>query len=171
MIERIYLVGFMGAGKSTLGKKLARALEYRFVDMDDFFEERYKIEIHDFFQKYDESLFRKLEHDLLLKTFTMSRVVVATGGGTPCVFQGMEKMNRHGLTVYLKMPPAALAQRLLNAKRKRPLVQGKTGEALIRYIEEKLAERKDCYEMAQLHSNLPGDTLDVLIEKINSWQP
>jgi shikimate kinase len=168
MHQRIYLIGFMGVGKTTLGRKLAVRLGYDFVDLDDFFEKKYKIEIHQFFEKYGEPLFRELENERLKKTFSMENVVVATGGGTPCYPGAMEEMNRHGLTVYLEMPPAALADRLLHAKRKRPLVEGKTGETLTRYIKEKLESRLECYNKAALkadalHLHLPG-----LTEKIKT---
>ncbi len=166
MKERIYLVGFMAVGKTTVGKKLARQLGYRFVDLDDFFEEKFKIEIHQFFDKYDEPLFRKLEHDRLKKTFEMEGVVVATGGGTPCHLHGIEEINRHGLSVFLKMPPAAIAQRLLLAKRKRPLVLGKSGETLTRYIEEKLDERLGCYEKAHLAVNALKIDVNLLAKEI-----
>ncbi len=153
MKERIYLVGFMGVGKTTVGKKLAKQLGYSFVDMDDFFEDKFKIEIHQFFNKYDELLFRKLEHDRLQKTFEMAGVVVATGGGTPCHHHGIEEISRHGMSIFLELPPAVIAYRLLHARRKRPLVMGKTGEALTQYIEEKLAERLSCYEKADMKLN------------------
>lgn len=166
MEQRIYLIGFMGVGKTTLGKKLARLLGYQFVDLDDFFEEKFKIEIHQFFEKYDESLFRHLENDRLKKTFEMEGVVVATGGGTPCYHQGIEEINRNGLSIFLDMPPAAIAHRLLHAKRKRPLVHGKTGETLTRYIEEKLAERRSCYEKAQMHIQVLETNLQTLAEQI-----
>ena len=168
MKERIYLIGFMGVGKTTLGKKLARQLGYRFVDLDDFFEEKFKIEIHDFFKKYDEPLFRKLEHERLLKTFEMEGVVVATGGGTPCHHQGIEQINRKGLSIFLDMPPAALSYRLLHAKRKRPLVFGKTGETLTRYIEEKLAERMDCYQKAIMKVNALDIDVKALAKEIKN---
>ena len=168
MKERIYLIGFMGVGKTTLGKKLARHLGYRFVDLDDFFEEKFKIEIHDFFNKYDEPLFRKLEHERLLKTFEMEGVVVATGGGTPCHHGGIEQINRKGLSIFLEMPPAALAHRLLHAKRKRPLVQGKTGETLTRYIEKKLAGRMACYQKAHLKVNALDVNVKALAKKVKA---
>ena len=168
MKERIYLIGFMGVGKTTLGKKLARQLGYRFVDLDDFFETKYKIEIHQFFEKYGENLFRELESERLKKTFAMENVVVATGGGTPCYHNGVEEMNRHGLTVFLDMPPAALARRLLHAKRKRPLVAGKTGETLTLYIEEKLQARQACYNKALLKVNPLHTNVQALAEKIRN---
>jgi shikimate kinase len=166
MKERIYLVGFMGVGKTTVGKKLARQLGYRFVDLDDFFEEKFKIEIHQFFDKYDEPLFRKLEHDRLKKTFEMEAVVVATGGGTPCHYHGIEEINRYGLSVFLRMPPPAIAQRLLHARRQRPLVTGKSGEVLTKFIEEKLAERLICYQKADIQVNAMQVDIVALAEKI-----
>ncbi len=166
MKERIYLVGFMGVGKTTVGKKLARYLGYHFVDMDDFFEEKFKIEIHQFFEKYDEPLFRKLEYDRLKKTFEMEGVVVATGGGTPCHHHGMDEINRYGLSVFLDMTPPAIAHRLLHAKRKRPLVTGKSGAVLTKFIEEKLAERLNCYQKADIQVNAMQLDVPALAGKI-----
>jgi len=168
MKQRIYLIGFMGVGKTTLGKKLARQLGYRFVDLDDFFETKYKVEIHQFFEKYGEALFRELENKQLKKTFAMENVVVATGGGTPCHHRGIEHINQNGLSIFLEMPPAALARRLLHAKRKRPLVLGKTGEELTRYIENKLAERMDCYQKAILKVNALDIDVKALAKEIKN---
>lgn len=166
MKERIYLVGFMGAGKTTVGKQLARQLNYRFIDMDDFFEMKYKINIHTFFDKYDEELFRSLEHERLIKTFDMKNVVVATGGGTPCYFNGIEKMNEYGASVYLEMSSAALAKRLMDSKTIRPLVRGKSGDELQSYIDNKLDERLQFYKKARLI--IDGHSVDIqsLIERL-----
>ncbi len=162
MKDRIYLIGFMGAGKTTVGKKLARALDYQFVDLDDYFEAHYKIDIQGFFDKYGEALFRDLEHERLLKTFEMKKVVVATGGGTPCYQDSIEEINQNGISVYLKMTPAAIAGRLENAARKRPLIEKKDGAELVRYIEEKLEERSVHYEKARVIM----DGLDVDISAL-----
>ena len=147
-LNRIYLIGFMGVGKSTFGKKLARRLGYRFIDLDSIFEKKYKIRIDDFFGKYDEELFRKLEHDALKKSFSSVKTVIATGGGSPCFFGGIEKINQQGISIYLKMEPTAIAHRLTHAKKPRPLIKNKTGEELCEAINQKLEERKVFYEQA-----------------------
>jgi len=158
----------MGAGKTTVGKKLAIALGYQFVDMDDLFEARYKIGIPSFFEKYDEKLFRKLEKENLKRTFQMKNVVIATGGGTPCHHRGIEKMNRYGLTIYLDMSPAALTQRLMNAKNIRPLVKGKTGDDLLSFIEYKLGERMSHYKKARLIVDGLSVDIDNLVTRIKT---
>lgn len=170
MVSRIYLIGFMGAGKSTVGKKLARRLGYRFVDLDDFFEEKYRIEIHQFFQKYDEPLFRQLEHERLIKTFEMQNVVVATGGGTPCHWDGVQEMNRHGLSIFLEMSPKVIADRLMHAKRKRPLILGKNETELIRFIDSKLNQRMDCYSQAHRRVNAVNLDLKELVKQIEGYE-
>ncbi len=170
MESRIYLVGFMGAGKSTVGKKLARALGYRFLDLDEKFEKRYKVNIDLFFHKYDEELFRQLESDLLKETYTMEKTVISTGGGTPCHHGGIQGINRNGLSIYLKMEPAALASRLMQAKRPRPLIKGKTGDELTRYIHQKLSERTDCYKKAHFSVDALHSPFNEVIAIVMSKQ-
>ncbi|MBE0651093.1 MAG: shikimate kinase [Bacteroidales bacterium] len=166
MKDRIYLIGFMGAGKTTVGKKLADVLGYQFIDLDDYFEEHYKIDIQGFFDKYGEELFRNLEYERLLKTFEMKNVVVATGGGTPCYHDSIDEINKNGVSVYLEMTPAAIADRLINAVKKRPLLEGRTGDELIKYIETKLDERLAYYEKAHLTVDGVGVDLKKLVESL-----
>jgi len=158
-LDRIYLIGFMGVGKSTFGKKLARSLGYRFIDLDSIFEKKYKIRIDDFFGKYDEALFRKLEHDALKESFSSRNTVIATGGGSPCFFNAMEKINQKGMSVYLEMSPAAIAHRLTHAKKPRPLIKDKTGDELCAVIEQKLKERIRFYEQA--HFTVDAISIDA----------
>lgn len=161
-MSMVYLVGFMGVGKSTVGRKLASTMGYDFVDLDDLFEETYKISIDNFFSKYGEKLFRDLEHRLLLTTFRLKKTVVSTGGGTPCFFNAMEKMNTAGITVHLEMPVGGIIQRLSNAKRKRPLVTGKASTELEDFVNSRLEERKQFYESAVIRA----DALDIDIEDL-----
>ena len=158
-LSRIYLIGFMGVGKSTFGKKLARKLGFRFIDLDSVFEKKYKIRIDDFFGKYDENLFRRLEYEALTASFSSVNTVIATGGGSPCFFDAMEKINEQGLSIYLRMESAAIAHRLTHAKKPRPLVKGKSGDELCELIKQKLEERKTFYEQA--HFTVDAISIDV----------
>lgn len=171
-MSRIYLVGFMGVGKSTTGKKIAALLNYQFLDLDVDFEESFKISIIEFFKKYDEKLFRKIEYEKLISTFESKNMVVSTGGGTACFFDSMEKMNQNGLTIYLKMPAEAIVSRLKKAKIKRPLIQNLSEDELLEYIENKLDERKVFYEKAAIivdAINLDSKQLaDQIIERLQT---
>ncbi len=148
--KRIYLVGFMAAGKTTFGKILAKRLGYNFIDTDRMFEEKYKTSIDLFFKKYGEENFRKLEHEILKTTFSLENTVISTGGGTPCFFNNMEEINNNGLSIYLQLPPKALYHRLVNAKRVRPLVTEKSDDELLNFIQEKLKEREPFYNQSKL---------------------
>ena len=169
MKERIYLIGFMAAGKTTVGRKLATALGYQFIDLDDYFEARYKVDIHTFFGKYGEKLFRSLEHERLMKTFNMKEVVVATGGGTPCYLNSMEEINKNGTSIYLEMTPKAIASRLADAARKRPLVEGKSGDELVEYIQNKLEERLKFYQKAHLVVDGLNPNVRELIKELETF--
>ncbi len=154
----------MGVGKTTVGKKLAKYLDFEFIDLDDIFEQKYKISIDSFFNKYDEELFRKMEHEMLLETFSKQNAVISTGGGTPCFHNAMEKINSTGLSIYIRMAPSAIANRLSNSKRKRPLVEGIPKEELKNFIKDKLAGRKPIYNQARLHI----DGIDVNIQELSA---
>jgi len=159
IMARIYLIGFMGAGKSTIGKKLANLLGFESLDLDDAFEEKYKINISAFFYKYDEPLFRDLEKKLLNSTYEMDNVVISTGGGTPAFFNSIDEMNLHGLTIYLKMSAEALAERLKKAKRPRPLIKYIETGSLNEFINQKLKERENYYSRS--HLIVDAENLDI----------
>ncbi|MFO7873594.1 MAG: shikimate kinase [Bacteroidales bacterium] len=145
---RIYLIGFMGSGKSSLGARMARKLNYTFLDLDAEVENTSGLTIPELFDQKGEAYFRELERDALHKTLRHSHVVVATGGGTPCYFNNMVFMKTAGKTVYLKMNPLSLLDRLVNARRRRPLLQDFDQDTLLDYIRNKLAEREASYLQA-----------------------
>jgi shikimate kinase len=155
----IYLIGFMGSGKTTTGKKLAAFLNYRIIDLDSFIEEKYRITIPDIFNRFDEKAFRKIERDALLETTALKSTVVSTGGGTPCFFDNMEIINRHGTSVYLKLHPKSIFARLNESKKKRPLLENKTEQERYNYIVSKLAEREKYY--LQAHHTIKAEKLNL----------
>jgi shikimate kinase len=157
---RIYIIGYMGSGKSTVSEKLAKKLELMRFDLDELFEQRFKVDISRFFEKYDEPLFRKLESRLLKETVLLNNVVISTGGGTPCFYDNMEWMKQSGTTVYLEMSPKSLVTRLQSSKRKRPLMRDKTApEQLLEYITSHLRQRNIWYSQADII--IKGESIDL----------
>jgi len=148
--SRIYLIGFMGCGKSYMGKQLAEQLQWNFVDLDDYLETKEGTTISQIFEKGGESLFRQLERDYLTATGDFEKTVIATGGGCPCFFDNMEWMDVSGQTIYLKTPVPILVERLQAETAHRPLLAGKSKEELTTFIDQKLEERKGYYEQAQI---------------------
>ncbi len=159
---RIYLVGFMGSGKTTFGRKLAQKLVYAFGDLDERLCAYSGKTIAELFASLGEAGFRKLEQEVLHQTLADEQVVVSTGGGTPCYFDNMAWMNAQGKTVYMHLDAKALASRLEHAKSPRPLLAGKKGAELLTFIEEKLAERQAFYQQA----NMMVSGLDLTPEKL-----
>jgi len=150
-MERIFLIGYMGAGKSTVGELLAQALGYEFIDMDYEIEKRTQQTISNIFAEKGENEFRKLEYDCLHEIGQRNRVVISTGGGAPCFFNNLSFMKENGLTVYLKVPAEQLKEKLeMSRHDKRPLISGKKGNDLLQYIKNGLAEREPFYLQATL---------------------
>lgn len=147
---RIFLIGFMGCGKTTLGKKLALKLNYEFIDLDQHIEERAGMSVGNYFSNHGEDAFRELESEVLKSTAYPINCIISTGGGTPCYFDNMEFMNHTGVTTYIYMTPEALAKRLAQGKHKRPLIKDMDEEQLIRFIETKLSERNTWYRRSFL---------------------
>ena len=158
-MNRIYLVGYMGAGKTTAAKRLAHRLGWGVADTDALFEEKYRISVDDFFQKYDEPLYRKLESQVLKATAHLENTVISTGGGTACYFDNMDWMNQHGLTVFLRISPAAAVDRVLHSRHKRPLTRGKTEAELMEFVSQHYAARMPFYEQAQI--TVKSEDLDL----------
>jgi len=138
----------MGAGKTTVGKRLSQQLGLQFIDLDLFIENRYRKRINELFAEKGESDFRVLERKALLEVVPFEEVVVSTGGGTPCFFDNMEIMNQWGQTVYLKVSVEELAARLSSRKEHRPLLRGKKPEEISLFIADNLAKREYWYNQA-----------------------
>ena len=159
----IFLIGFMGSGKTTHGRKLASHLKVAFIDLDEVFEKQNEMTIAHYFAVFGEEKFRQKEAELLKNTVYPENAVVSTGGGLPCFFDNLDWMKQHGTTIYLQVPPKVIVSRLNNAKTERPLLQHKTGEELLQYIAEKLAEREPTYLKAQVVANGVGITPQKLV--------
>jgi len=148
MNTRIFLIGFMGSGKSTLGAGLARHLDYQFLDMDQVIEDTAELTIPEIFNEHGEEVFRKWEHDILLELCRREKLVISTGGGAPCHSRNMDLMNAHGCTIYLKLAPKALQDRLMRSRTERPLIKGKSEAELLEFITRLLEKREIFYEKA-----------------------
>lgn len=146
---RIFLIGYMGAGKTTLGRALAKELKIEFIDLDNYIEERLCKSISQIFAEKGEEGFRDIERRMLHEAGEFENLVISTGGGTPCFFDNIEYMNRQGATVFLDVPVERLFIRLSIARKKRPLIMGKSDEELRCFIAEQLAKRLPHYSKAK----------------------
>ena len=149
-MRRIFLIGYMGAGKTTAGRELAKVLGLDFIDLDHFIQGRFQKTVSQIFQEVGETEFRNIEHNMLREVGEFEDIVIATGGGTPCFFNNMDYMNLAGTTVYLKAHPEALASRLNTCKDKRPLIKDKSEEELYAFIVESLEKREPFYSQAKI---------------------
>lgn len=162
---RIYLIGYMGSGKSTVGTGLAKALNLDFIDLDHYIESRNHRTIPDIFARDGEAEFRRLEQKALHEVSEFENIVIATGGGAPCFFDNMEVIKRTGKSLYLNGSPRILADRLMHSKTERPLIKGKTEPELVAFIAETLAKRSEWYTQAESILNFDHDvsTAEVLV--------
>jgi len=159
---KIFLIGFMGSGKTTLGRKLAARMGCEFIDLDHKLEQQVELSIAEYFSIFGEDAFRKLESEVLKKTIYSDNAIISTGGGLPCYFDNMEWMKANGKVIYIKLSPKTLADRLESGKEERPLLQDKHGDDLIAFIEQKLAEREGFYSQA----NIIADGLSLTAERL-----
>ena len=148
-MNNIVLVGFSGAGKSTIGKRLANKLDMSFVDLDLYIEEKYHTAIPLLFQKYGESVFRTLEFAALKEVLSEDNTVIAVGGGTPCHEKAMDLINAHARSIYLKLNENEIVDHLLHSKKKRPLTNHLDETELREYVRKTLAVREPYYLQAQ----------------------
>lgn len=159
MLKKIFLIGFMGSGKSTFGKKLAKEMQLTFIDLDKVIEEKAKCSVSDIFKYLGEDTFRTMESEALKSFEHIDGFVMATGGGTPCYFNNIEYINNSGISIYIELDTKSIYNRLINAKNIRPTIKGKKEDELMQFIEETFSHRKDIYEKATFKVN--GLNLDV----------
>jgi shikimate kinase len=159
---RIFLIGFMGSGKTTTGRKLARKAGLSFIDMDEEIENKYNQKVGRIFLEKGEAVFRQYERDLLKEIIALDNMVVSTGGGVPCYYNNMEFMNENGITVYLRLDPPSLVKRLEEAKTDRPLIKNKNHDELIEYVANNLAEREKYY----MHASYVIDARNLKISNL-----
>jgi shikimate kinase len=160
-MKNIILVGMMSSGKSTLGKKLARLLGYRFVDLDKLIENSEGMAISSIFSSKGEDYFRQVESRLLKEILPDHSVVLATGGGTPCFFDNMDYINKIGVSVFLDIPADELALRIeKHGKDDRPILSG--AESLVTEIDSKIAQRRPFYALADVTVKGQTDAPELL---------
>ena len=150
-MKPLFLVGYMGCGKSTLGRKLARRLGVEYVDTDHEVEQAEGAAVYDIFQYAGEEYFRRAERAALERTIAAGAAVVSTGGGLPTWSDNMARMNAVGCTVYLRRSAENIASRLSPfGRQKRPRLRGLNDEELVRFMREDMAHREAHYAAAQL---------------------
>ncbi|MBR1548959.1 MAG: shikimate kinase, partial [Prevotella sp.] len=144
-MRRIILIGYMGSGKTTVGKALSRVTGMMFYDLDWYIESRMRKTVSQLFAERGEEGFRQIEYNLLHEVAEFEDVIISCGGGTPCFFDNIDYLNQQGDVVYLKATPEVLYSHLLMAKVERPLLKDKSPEELIAYITQHLGERAPYY--------------------------
>ncbi|MDR0370337.1 MAG: AAA family ATPase [Prevotellaceae bacterium] len=163
-IERIFLVGYMGAGKTTVGRMLDEKTDWNFIDMDDFLEKKYGMTIRNIFEEKGEKTFRQMERRCLKELLLKTHVVVATGGGVPCFDDNMRLIGQCAFCFYLKSSPEELARRLeLSGVEKRPTLQNRSGRELVDFVEKTLSARSPFYEQADA---IVEGSVEELFQKI-----
>ena len=167
---RIIITGYMGAGKTTVGKALSKELGIPFYDLDWYIEGRMRQTVKEIFDQCGEDGFRKIEHSMLHEVAEFEDVIISCGGGTPCFFDNMDYMNRQGETVYLKASPEVLFGHLRMGKTVRPLLLKKTPEEVQAFISKQLEKRAPYYSKAKhtLDVNLMDDyeKIRITVDKI-----
>ena len=148
-MKRIILIGYMGSGKTTVGRALAKELGLPFYDLDWYIENRMRKKVSQIFAEQGEEGFRRIEHNMLHEVAEFENVVISCGGGTPCFFDNMEYMNQQADTVYLKASPEVLYAHLQMGKGVRPLLLNKTPDEVQQFIREQLAYREHFYSQAR----------------------
>ncbi|MEM6380095.1 MAG: shikimate kinase [Bacteroidota bacterium] len=160
--DNIYLIGFMGSGKSTIGQLLAKELSYQWLDLDELIVQRNQMSVRKIFAKYGERFFRKEEATVLRNTLEKENTVISCGGGTPCFEKNMDWINKHGISVFIDPSIEVIFHRLIKGQEKRPLLKDKNGLELKAFIADKLQARRPIYEQAHIHFLQDQENVDAV---------
>jgi shikimate kinase len=163
---RVYIVGYMGSGKSSIGKQLANGLDYDFFDSDDLTMARAGKSISRIFSDHGEEYFRRLESEIIRETMQFDNAVISTGGGLPCYHNNMEWMKANGVTVYLEAAPGLLFHRLVRNKGGRPLIENLSDVELMEQINNHLVTRTPEYREAEIIVPALSTDLKKLLEAV-----
>jgi shikimate kinase len=164
----VFLVGYMGSGKTTVGSRLAQTLNWSWADTDGLLEKRGR-SVAEIIGDEGEGRFRVLEADCLRSALTEPKMVISTGGGTPCFNDNMAWMREHGLVIYLKADAQLLAKRLNGAGEERPLLNGLQGAGLEAHIAQQLSHRHHWYEQADMVWDAAWTDVEMLAAAVLSW--
>lgn len=166
----IVLLGYMGSGKSTIGKELATSLDYSFLDLDDYISDKEKSSISKIFKTKGEIYFRKKETEYLIEVLNSSEnIVLALGGGTPCYGKNMDLIlnNINVTSFYLKLSIPLLSKRLFIEREKRPLISHLNTETeLLEFIGKHLFERIQYYSQSQFTLNTDHKTQQEILKDL-----
>jgi len=163
---RIFLLGFMGCGKSTIAKVLAQKLGLSFCDMDEMIADSTKKSIIEIFKVEGEEAFRRYEWDCLKTCSNIKNIVVATGGSTPCSEENLDLIKLNGISIYLQVTEQLLFDRIKDSRQERPLIANLSNEALKHYITSILKERAPYYLRANHLITVDQLTVENLVKEI-----
>ena len=163
----VFLIGYMGSGKTKTAELLARKLSFEFLDTDHLIEKREGKSINEIFKSSGEDYFRLVEMDVLHSLGQKNNVVVATGGGLPCFFDNMEWINKHGISIYLNVPIGMLIQRLKNDNSDRPHLQGLDEIKLAEKVKSQMELREGYYNKAKINFDISHKSIAILLEEIS----
>lgn len=166
-LPNVFLVGFMGSGKTHWGKVWAKKYHFFFYDLDHEVEKAFGLSIEDIFEQHGEEKFRELEKYHLKKNEHAQNLLVSCGGGTPCFFDNMEWMKKNGIVVYLKASEGYILDHVIAETQKRPLLKEVNSSELLFFIQKKLTEREPTYEQADFIldvETLNDNSLDKILK-------
>jgi shikimate kinase len=155
-----------GSGKSTWGKKLANALKYSFIDLDEMIEKTAGMSIENIFEQKGEEYFREIEHQCLLGTLSFSNVIVSTGGGCPCYFNNLEVIKNNGISVHLLVDIGILASRIMGAKVVRPMFLNLSKAEILAKLDEIFLKRNVFYNQADIVFETRSQTVKTLVNTV-----